>query len=380
MGYYERVRRFSMYKIVVVGVFATILALSITMLFIYFFYYSYLGRLTFISIAGGSLTCLIIYKGILAQIYRAQPYRFCFIGSSGIKSEVESFLDNHEELKLKFQLQESEYSEIENLKQMNDIHDIIVTFEESEIDLSRFIIDSLDMNRRVIDDVTFYCEMFEKVPVDNITPQVLLSQFIKKNRFVDLFLKRLGDVILSLTSIVILSPFLVIIAIAIKLSSKGGVIFSQPRQGQFSKPFKMYKFRTMKQEMSCTDASGGFTEKSDPRVTAIGKIIRPLHLDELPQIVNILKGDMSFVGPRPEALNFAKNMAREIPNYELRYLIKPGLTGHAQIMCGYMLDNIEATKEKLAFDLFYILERNVVLDMRIFVRTFFVVLKQAIFR
>jgi lipopolysaccharide/colanic/teichoic acid biosynthesis glycosyltransferase len=180
--------------------------------------------------------------------------------------------------------------------------------------------------------------------------------------------KRLVDILVSAAAIVLLAPFMAAIAVVIKLSSPGPVLFVQTRQGRFFEPFQMLKFRTMRHDS--TDAS--FTRVGDDRVTAAGRSLRRFHLDELPQLFNILRGEMSLVGPRPEAVEFAQKMDVEIALYELRYLVRPGLTGHAQVKQGYAMDTVLDTREKLAYDLFYLCNYSLRLDLQILLRTLFV--------
>ena len=194
------------------------------------------------------------------------------------------------------------------------------------------------------------------------------EEFIGDNyrSFILKFLKRFFDVILALG----LSPFVLllsmVIAILIKLDSEGPVFFKQDRVGQGGKVFKLIKFRTMYVN---AEANGPkFADKDDPRITHMGRILRRLHLDELPQIWNILKGEMSFIGPRPEQAKFVEEFEKEIPYYNLRHLVKPGITGWAQIHYGYAA-GLEETLEKLEYDLYYIKNISVWLDLVIILKT-----------
>jgi lipopolysaccharide/colanic/teichoic acid biosynthesis glycosyltransferase len=220
--------------------------------------------------------------------------------------------------------------------------------------------------------------IFEKLPLGGISKAWLLHRGLNIRSVSALVVKRFCDIVASVVGLILLSPLFALVALAIKLTSPGNVLFIQPREGRFCRPFYMYKFRTMRQEESREDASDGFTTANDRRVTRIGELIRPLHLDELPQLINILKGDMSLVGPRPEALRFARAMAREIDLYEIRYLVRPGLTGHAQLYKGYMMDTVEDTRRKLEYDLFYLCNYSIFMDLRVIVRTGFVVLMRLV--
>jgi lipopolysaccharide/colanic/teichoic acid biosynthesis glycosyltransferase len=162
---------------------------------------------------------------------------------------------------------------------------------------------------------------------------------------------------------------MVAIACAVKLSSRGGVFFVQERQGRFGRPFRIFKFRTM--SVSNENAPSRFTSQVDARVTRVGRVLRKIHFDELPQLLNIFMGDMSIVGPRPEMIHFARMMQHAIPVYQLRYIMRPGLSGLAQINQGYAGDNVKETLEKLSYDLYYIKNHSFWMDLMIIVRTIF---------
>jgi exopolysaccharide biosynthesis polyprenyl glycosylphosphotransferase len=162
------------------------------------------------------------------------------------------------------------------------------------------------------------------------------------------------------------------VAIAIKLESPGPVFYSQERVGRYNKPFHIYKFRSM-----ITDAEQAnrpvWAQKNDSRITRVGQFIRKTRLDELPQLWNILKGEMSFVGPRPERPVFVKDLEEKIPFYSQRHIVKPGLTGWAQIRYEYGA-SIEDALKKLEYDLYYVKNMSIFLDIMTIMETVHVVL------
>ena len=181
-----------------------------------------------------------------------------------------------------------------------------------------------------------------------------------------ILIKRFVDFTAALFGLIILLPFFPIIMLLIKMDSPGPAFYSQIRAGFMGKPFKMYKFRTM-----CNDAESSgaqWAQKKDPRITRIGSFMRKTRIDEIPQLWNVLKGDMSLVGPRPERPEFIETLKQSIPLYEWRCLVLPGLTGWAQIRHEYT-DTIEGTRRKLQYDLFYIKNHSVWLDLEIILRT-----------
>ncbi|MBT3229441.1 MAG: sugar transferase [Candidatus Marinimicrobia bacterium] len=182
--------------------------------------------------------------------------------------------------------------------------------------------------------------------------------------------KRLFDIFVALLALTIISPILLIIGIAIKLDSKGPVLFSQERVGKNGKPFKVIKFRTMIQDAEVETGPVWATE-ADPRVTKVGRILRHLRLDEIPQAINILRNEMSLVGPRPERQFFVDKISELYPLYPRRHQVKPGITGWAQVKQGYDT-TLEASRLKLKYDLFYLENISLRLDFKIIMYTVYV--------
>ncbi len=183
-------------------------------------------------------------------------------------------------------------------------------------------------------------------------------------------LKRLFDVVVSGLALIFLSPLMALIAVAVKLNSPGPVLFRQRRVGKDGKEFVLYKFRTMFQEPG---ASEGMGEENLERLTRVGRFLRLTRLDELPQLFNVLKGEMSLVGPRAECVTLARKMAQEIPYFEERFRVRPGMTGWAQVEFKYTT-SVEEYKRKLQYDLYYIKNMSFSLDLIILVKTLWVVL------
>jgi len=190
------------------------------------------------------------------------------------------------------------------------------------------------------------------------------------------FFKRLFDIVLSLFGIVITSPLMIIIAILIRATSKGPAIYRQTRITVGNREFKMLKFRTMYE--NAEEKTGPvLSSDDDPRVTKVGRVLRNLRLDELPQLFNVLKGDMSFVGPRPERPFFVEQYSRDIPEYTHRYLVKAGMTGYAQIYGKYDTSAVD----KLKYDLLYIRDYSLMLDIKLILQTIKVLLgKKAVYQ
>lgn len=233
---------------------------------------------------------------------------------------------------------------------------------------------ALRIRGQIVYDISeFYESMLQKIPVFHIREGwfIFSTGFNILHEPLKMKIKRIMDIILSVTLLILSFPMWVITALAIKLESPGPVFFSQERTGFKDEPFIVYKFRSMRQDAEKDGAK--WAMKNDDRVTRIGKFIRLVRIDELPQLWNVLKGDMSFIGPRPERPIFIKTLEKKIPYYNLRHLVKPGITGWAQVMYPYGA-SVEDAKEKLEYDLFYIKNYSLILDMRIIFKTIRIVL------
>lgn len=197
----------------------------------------------------------------------------------------------------------------------------------------------------------------------------MIVSFVRKTYAIA---KRWFDIASSIIAIIILSPLFMFVAILIKLTSKGPVIYTQTRMGQNGKLFKIYKFRTMK--VDAEKLTGAvWAKENDPRLIPVGNFLRKTHMDEIPQFFNVLQGDMSVVGPRPERPEFVEKLKIQIPDYERRLAVKPGITGLAQVWHRYD-ETVEDVKKKVKYDLLYIKKICLWTDVRIFFRTFRVVL------
>lgn len=251
--------------------------------------------------------------------------------------------DNIEEIAITLALQEySKFEEIVALCEKSGVHTQFVP----------------DYNRVI--PTQSYTEDVQGLPVINI-------RYIPLTNSINQVLKRVVDVFGSGIALILLAPLMLAIALIIKLTSKGPVIFKQERIGLHNKKFTMFKFRTMKVQDAASECSK-WTKKGDPRVTGIGKILRCTSLDELPQLINIFMGNMSLVGPRPERPFFVNKFKEEIPRYMIKHQVRPGLTGWAQIN-GYRGDT--SIDKRIEYDLYYIENWTMGFDFRIMFLTIF---------
>ncbi len=268
---------------------------------------------------------------------------------------------------------EATYKSLDELISKYNIQEIILALEQDEHDAIVEIL-SLCSDKEI--KIKIVPDLYEilsgqartsqiyGMPLIDIMPE-LMPEWERK-------LKRLIDIVVSVIILIISLPVTLITAIAIKLDSEGPIFFTQERMGMNGKIFKMIKFRSMKKDAEKLTGPV-WSQKNDPRVTTVGRIIRKLRIDEIPQFINVLKGDMSVVGPRPERPYFVEKLSQEIPYYKRRLKVRPGITGWAQVKHKYD-ESIEDVKVKLRYDLFYIENMSIRMDLKILFRTIFVVL------
>ncbi|MBD3645933.1 MAG: exopolysaccharide biosynthesis polyprenyl glycosylphosphotransferase, partial [Pseudomonadales bacterium] len=219
----------------------------------------------------------------------------------------------------------------------------------------------------------FYEQYLARLPVFHLnqTWLAMAHGFELIHNPIGLRFKRYLDVLISLAGGLLLVPVFIVVAAVILFTMGTPVLYRQQRVGENGRPFTVVKFRTMGADAE--DDGAQFTSEDDPRVTPTGRFLRKFRLDELPQFWNVLKGDMSFIGPRPERPEFIDDLQARIPYYNLRHVVKPGITGWAQVMYGYG-DSAEDAVEKLQYDLFYIKNYSLILDISIMVKSMKVIL------
>jgi exopolysaccharide biosynthesis polyprenyl glycosylphosphotransferase len=220
----------------------------------------------------------------------------------------------------------------------------------------------------LIDLISLYEELAYEIPIDLINDEWLFTASMNNSRIHIRRLKRLLDLLVALVGLTTHLPIMGLAALLIKLTSKGPVFYRQERLGRDSQPFTLLKLRTMYADAESQTGPVWSTE-DDPRITPVGKWLRKFRTDELPQLINVLRGEMSLVGPRPEREVFIRKLAEKVPFYAERLLVPPGITGWAQVMAPYAA-SIEDSRRKLQFDLYYIKHMSFFLDVLIFAKTF----------
>jgi len=319
------------------------------------FFTTKVGRLIYLYIF---MMYSIYYLSYLAVRYHRGPRKLLWLAPVAKEKILRNYINPDD-----FHITEAEKEAEAAL-----MPDVTVVYQDGSIteDTSESLIRNKLAGNTVIELVELIEKEAGKIPLDYVNIHWFLGKFdvIDRNYFRS---SRMFNIFMSIILVILLFPPGMILAILHKCFSRGPIFFIQRRTGLHEKKFKLIKFRTMVTDAEKDEAR--FSGKDDPRITPIGKLMRRLRLDEIPQFINVLKGDMSLVGPRPERDVFIETLAKKIPYYKLRLLVPPGLTGWAQINGVYAGDDIEDHKEKLEYDLYYIKNRNIFMDLLILLRT-----------
>ena len=234
------------------------------------------------------------------------------------------------------------------------------------------VLDLASLDVRVVDVHHFNEHAFGKVPVHHLSPVWFMGVLHLYQRPYSRIVKRTFDILAAGTALLLAAPLLLVTALLVRVSGSGPVFFRQQRLGEGGRLFQICKFRTMVQHAEA-DGVAVWAREDDARITPIGRVLRRTRLDELPQLWNVLRGDMSVVGPRPERPEFLELLRDTVPFWTRRHLVKPGITGWAQVRRGYTAD-VMGTAEKLSYDLYYLKYRSLMFDLAIATQTFRIVL------
>ena len=317
----------------------------------------------------------VIFRKIICSIYMK------IFGSNHIDNNIQEdiintldynyigYISNNKTRATKYLI--GKYDEMESIIVKNNVDILVIVKDIKSPDFKKYskrIFDLKINGLKIMNYEEFNEDIQKKIDINQINEEWILQSngFDILNNEMQRNIKRGMDLILALILMVVLSPLALITAIIIKCESKGPVIFKQTRIGENMKPFKVYKFRSMK--LHDPKKYSKYTLDCDTRVTKFGKFMRKTRIDELPQLWNILKGTMSFIGPRPEWDILAKDYAEQISYYNLRHLIKPGITGWAQVMFPYG-ESLDDAKRKLEYDLYYLKHQDLILDVLIVAKT-----------
>lgn len=300
------------------------------------------------------------------------PNRLLMVGYNKTVEELVNHIQQNPQLgyEVNFWMKEGlQDKELDHLSQIildNKINAIVVPAHiKKSSKASRLIYKNMVLGIEMIDLASIYEKVFKKVPLAELEEVWFLENLAKTHKVYEFFKKPI-EIALALAALAIAAPIAAAIALLVAITSSGPVIYRQKRSGEGEKDFTIYKFRTMRADAEKNGPQ--WSGRNDDRVTAIGKFLRKTHLDEMPQLLNIIRGDLSFVGPRPERPEFVKALMKDVPYFELRLLVRPGITGWAQINYKYGA-SVEDSYEKLQYDVYYLKNRSLALDFLILLRT-----------
>ena len=314
--------------------------------------------ITFLSISQEIfLTTIFLY------LSPANNIEIFILGSEEDLNEIKNILKNYKyESKLNFKIINSNFKS-------NIIPDKLIISKENQLSKNEYkLLENYIFNGvQITSKYKWFESELNCLPVDLLNKENILEyKFFSNNKNFQFKLKRLFDILLSLLLIILSLPIILCSGLLIWLSDRGPILYKQEREGLFRKKFNIYKLRSM--IVDAESFGPQWASKNDKRITLVGNILRKTRIDELPQLISVLKGDMSLIGPRPERPEFNKLLEKEIPHYNLRHLFKPGLSGWAQVNYTYS-SSLSESKNKLSYDLFYISNYSIFLDLLILFKT-----------
>jgi exopolysaccharide biosynthesis polyprenyl glycosylphosphotransferase len=346
-------------------------------LFLLHFLFTYLPRLIITSITAykihhkiiGFNTIIVGSNGNALKIYNEienqfEPSGNKFVGFVEVNGPTQNKIENYIP-------RLGNYKDLKDIIGQYEIEEVIIAIEPSEHKTVENIITALEDTEVVIKIIPGMKDyLLGSVKMTSIfhAPLIQISPDLMPDW--QQYLKRLIDIVVSAIAMVILIPAYLFVAIGVRLSSKGQIIYSQERVGLHGKPFVMHKFRSM-----CSNAENGMpmlSSHSDSRITPFGKFLRKVRLDEIPQFFSVLKGDMSLVGPRPERQFFIDRIVEKAPHYRLLHKVKPGITSWGQVKYGYA-ENVDEMVERLKYDILYIENMSLAMDFKILIYTVLIV-------
>lgn len=382
-GLYERETLLSRSRILTRMMLTALAATVLTYAFIYAIMYTTFSR----RVAGSAIGLLAIAGGS-ARLFACwalhrEPRNLIIVGPSrlsnslvqafrgGLLSEYRliGYVDDSEGVPTSLEglTRLGATARLAEICEQHGVHDVVVGAEAGvDSSVTARVLSCLRRSCRVTNEATFFEKATGQIPVDEITPHWFLFADLQVHCERKRALKRAFDIVMAAVGLVVTLPALPIIALMIKLNDGGPVFYTQKRIGQAGQPFSLHKFRTM--TVGAESTGSIWAVRNDPRVTRVGRLLRKTRIDELPQLYNVLVGQMSLVGPRPERPDFVVQLSDAIPYYNERHLVKPGLTGWAQIGFRYGA-SIEDSKRKLQFDLYYVKNMSIELDLMILLRT-----------
>ena len=348
----------------VLYLFSATIASFVLLLIVWFFEYNFIGRRAIIKIIFFTGVSSFCFAAIFAQLAQRYKSRVMLLVSAEKRIKIKNALSNKKDAFEFLGEEDMSKTKVEEFCRKEKVDLLVVgkSYSSSELD----IISLLESGTRVVGGVDFWEKYLEKIPPREVDQAWLARVDLRmKNPFVHL-IKRFADLMIAAMGLILSAPIILLSLILIGLESGFPLFFVQTRTGYMGKSYSMIKLRTMRKDAEGKGAQ--WAKKQDARVTFFGKFLRTWRIDEIPQFWNVIRGEMSVVGPRPERPEFQEKLRKEVPYWNSRHLVKPGMTGWAQIRFSYASD-LNESEEKLSYDLYYLKNASMTLDFEILLST-----------
>ncbi len=362
----QRIRGYALLGYCSVVAFVGLLLINVELLFVH---YATVGRLISVFTLFGCIAGMFVVRSLIIEFTSRNSHVVAFVGSRSYTDRALTYVVNQHGQCIRFithSLDGEEHGDLKSWVLQRGVHEVVIDTNDPDAPSETELLSLVNSNLTVSTYTNFIENLLERVPNDHINAQWIIDSQAGSSLLYKRAFKRLIDIVVAVVALIVLLPFILLAALAVRIDSKGPVVFRQRRVGQFGQPFTMLKLRTMVNNAESNGAQ--WASATDERITPVGKFLRRSRLDEAPQLLNVIAGSMSLVGPRPEVPAFTAELEKKIPYFINRLLVKPGITGWAQINAGYA-DSEQASINKLSFDLYYVKMLSFGLDLRILLRT-----------
>lgn len=347
------------------------LAAALTLGFFYVAFYRPIGRYAVAAAIALSGPLVLLPRAVVRLLLRSRPRRVLFLGRGPLAAKLEEALRGqgapYEVVGSDGAASPPTAESLAELCRARGVDEIVLPTDARELEPVLLpALHCLPLGCRIRSEADFHEDIFSSVPVEHVSADWMMSRGLDTSNHITEGMKRVTDVLLALLILVVLAPAVLLALLAIALSADGPLFYRQLRVGRYGRTFQILKLRTMR--VGAEPSAPQWASDDDPRRTAVGRLLRRTRLDEAPQLANILRGEMSFVGPRPERPAFVFELEQRIPYYAWRHFVRPGLTGWAQVNLPYG-SSVEDARRKLEYDLYYVRHCSLLTDLRIVLRT-----------
>ena len=365
LGLREQNLQIGLAKPLVLPILSSFLASLSLLLLVWAIEYAFIGRFAFGKIVLVTALASLISNLLINRFFYNHPTRcLLFVSSKKRQQIIEATQANPRMFHWVNSISKDRKESLQSFCREEKVDLLVIDEENTNIDFD--VVQILSKGTQVLGLLGFWQKYIGCIPPSEVNQSWLAKLDLRMRNPLALKVKRLADIVLSTLALALLAPLLSIVFALVFIESGFPLFFSQTRTGFLNKNFTIYKIRTMKNDAEKIGAT--WASENDDRVTIIGKILRKLRIDEIPQFWNVIKGDMSIVGPRPERPEFQDELKQTVPHWDARHLVKPGITGWAQIKYRYA-SSMEASEQKLAYDLYYLRNLSFALDFEIILGT-----------